>query len=72
MFDVTRGTLSNELFSEVNNVINHRLIKNYGKEAFFVLIELQIQVLLDERQILANKLPTEVRKGGQSQREKTS
>lgn len=63
MFDVNRSTLSNELFSEVNNVINHRLIKTMEKK-FFYTQKLQIQVLLDERQILANEVPVEVGEGG--------
>lgn len=63
MFDVNRSTLSNELFSEVNNVINHRLIKTMENK-FFYTQKLQIQVLLDERQILANEVPVEVGEGG--------
>lgn len=39
MFDVNRSTLSNELFSEVNNVINHRLMKNSGKEGGFLILK---------------------------------
>lgn len=34
MFNVNRGTLPNELFSEVNNAINHQLIKIVEKELF--------------------------------------
>lgn len=34
MFNVNRSTISNELFSEVNNVINHRLTETGGKKFF--------------------------------------
>ena len=34
MFNVNRSTLSNELFSEVNNVINHQLTKTVEKKLF--------------------------------------
>lgn len=34
MFNVNQSTLANEMFSEVNNVINHQLIKT-GEKKFF-------------------------------------
>lgn len=63
MFNVNRSTPSNELFSEVNNVINHQLTKT-GVKKFFVPRALQIQALPDERQIWVPGVPGEVGVGG--------
>lgn len=61
MFNINRSTLSNVLFSDVNNVINHRLTKKRGIQFFFVLIALQRQVVPEERQIMVNEVLIEVR-----------
>lgn len=59
MFNINRSTLSNVLFSDVNNVTKNVEYKFFF--FFFVLIALQRQVVPEERQIMANEVLIEVR-----------
>lgn len=61
MFNINRSTLSNVLFSDVNNVTKKRGIQVCLFFFFFVLIALQRQVVPEERQIMANEVLIEVR-----------